>query len=119
MGRFVIMVPDEQGGCPLGEYEADFLPRVGDGIQLWHPEVMEHEDTPFDGIVTSVEWQAMHPTSMSECVPRPKVAGASATVWLAQRAGPVCLFCTCTAEERGEHGAHYGQCDNCGHKTRA
>jgi len=54
MPKFTVMVNDDDEGEDLGEYEADYLPRVGDGFALWHPRVCKDKDAPFLGVVEAV-----------------------------------------------------------------
>lgn len=113
MPSFTIKVPNDDEGEDLGEYEADYLPRVGDPFVLWHPRVCREKDKPFCGVVSGVTHEALHKSH--------PYAGSGnhgvvqTVVWLAEEHAPPTLYCVCSEEERAKFILHMDRCDNCGH----
>jgi hypothetical protein len=113
MASFTIKVPNNDEGEDLGEYESDYLPRVGDPFVLWHPRVCPDRHHPFCGVVSGVTHEA-------HCA-EPRAGGRSlvgVTVWLTEEHAAPTLYCDCTEEERSRHVVVDGKCDNCGHARR-
>jgi hypothetical protein len=115
MPSFVVMVPNGGDGEHLGEYEADYLPRVGDKFLLFHPMLTGSSDEPFEGEVAAVYWQAFFKDHKYATDTAKNVA--EATVWLAEYGGAPKLWCDCTPEERQRWKLdERGLCENCGHE---
>lgn len=113
MPSFTIMVPNNDDGHDLGEYEADYLPRVGDPFSLMHPRLNPKKHHPFVGTVSMVTHEAYAPSIDED---GEKVPGyVNTTVWLIDEAPAPELFCDCTEAERAEHPVVDGKCDNCGY----
>lgn len=113
---YAIKVPNGDEGKDLGEYEADYLPRVGDSFTLWHPRVCAEKDRPFCGVVDAVTHEAFHishPYSSADCE-----SAATTTVWLVEEQAAPTLYCECSEAERAPHGTKDGKCENCGHVAR-
>jgi hypothetical protein len=114
MPSFTVKVPNGDEGEDLGAFESDYLPRVGDSFALFHPRLTGNGNDPFIGVVTAVWWEAFakghkYASDDSKSV-------AEATVWLAEEAGAVTLYCDCSPKEREIFAVDAsGQCDNCGH----
>jgi hypothetical protein len=114
MPRFMIKVPNDDDGEDLGEYEAYYLPRVGDPFTLWHPRVCLKKDAPFCGVVSGVTHEACYkglPYAPDERAPNV----VTTTVWLAEEHAPPTLYCDCSEKERAKFGTENGDCENCGH----
>ena len=113
MPSYTIKVPNNDEGEDLGEYESDYLPRVGDPFTLWHPRLDSAGGrVPFCGIVSAVQHEAHYdPTSAST---------VKTTVWLVEEHAPPKLYCDCFKEVRAQFGVDEdGDCENCGHARRA
>lgn len=115
MPSYTIKVHDDDAdGEDLGEYAADYLPRVGDPFVLWHPRVCADKKSPFCGVVTLVTHEAMH-----EAHPfaRGAVRVVSTVVWLGEEYAAPTLYCDCTEEERQKWSVSVedGKCESCGH----
>lgn len=113
MPSYTIKVPNDDEGEDLGEYESDFLPRVGDPFVLWHPRVNPDEHHPFMGVVSEVVHEATHGRQYDDGLGR-----VSTVVWLAEEHAAPTLYCDCSEEERVSHVVVDGACDNCGHTRR-
>lgn len=116
MPSFIIKVPNNDEGEDLGEYESEYLPRIGDPFVLWHPRVCGKKDQPFCAVVSGVTHEAFdkdHPYSRGV-----RVNVVSTVVWLAEEHAAPQLFCDCTEEQRAKHGVVDGACDNCGHTRK-
>lgn len=113
MPSYTIKVPNNDEGEDLGEYESNYLPRVGDPFVLWHPRVCRGKHEPFCGVVSAVTHEAVHhnldnPTAVDT------------TVWLVEEHSAPTLYCECTEVERVKHGMDAdGSCANCGSTRRA
>jgi hypothetical protein len=110
MPSFTIKVPNNDEGEDLGEYQADYLPRVGDPFLIWHPRVSPRKHDPFCGIVSGV----VHEASFENAV-RGEKRRVMTTVWLAEEHSAPELFCDCTEEERAKYEVIDGTCENCNH----
>jgi len=109
MHTFTVKVPNDDEGEDLGEYESDFLPRVGDAFALWHPRVCKDEYTPFLGIVQSVSFDAY--CGERGAAGDRKVGSVSVTVWLVEDGAPPQRYCDCRPEE--QRPLEGGTCDDC------
>jgi hypothetical protein len=109
MPTFTVKVPNDDEGEDLGEYESDYLPRVGDAFALWHPRVCKDEYTPFLGIVQSVSFDAYCGDRGSAGAR--KVGSVNATVWLVEDGAPPQRYCDCSPEMR--RPLEDGTCDDC------
>jgi hypothetical protein len=121
MPSFTIKVPNDDEGECLGEYAADYLPRVGDPFTLWHPRVCSKKDQPFCGVVSGVTHEAFnkdHPYApLVESGERENEV--TTVVWLAEEHAPPTLYCVCSEEERVMSSrSQGGECANCGHTRR-
>lgn len=113
MPSYTIKVPNNDDGEDLGEYESDYLPRVGDQFTLWHPRVCQGKDHPFCAVVSAVTHEAVH---KSHPFSRGEVRLVDVIVWLAEEGGAPSLYCVCTETERAQHGVDInGVCVNCDH----
>ena len=114
MSSFTIKVPNDDEGEDLGEYESDYLPRVGDPFVLWHPRVCRKKDEPFCGIVYLVMHETVdkkHPYKGSNVV--------ETSVWLMEEHAAPVLYCDCSEEDRVKWGADAdGRCESCGHTRK-
>lgn len=111
---YLIKVPNNDEGKDLGEYQADYLPRVNDPFVLWHRMLSPDKEHPFCGIVQSVTHEAFdkdHPYARGGNTP----GVVTTTVWLAEEMAAPTLYCDCTSQEREQHVVKDGRCDNCGH----
>lgn len=114
MPSFTIKVPNDDNGEDLGEYEADYLPRVGNPFVLYHRRVSPREHEPFCGIVSMVTHQAI-----DKDYDRAPNNSVVTTVWLVEEHAAPVLYCDCSEEERARHGVEDdGLCENCGHVRR-
>ncbi|SRR5579871_1124727 len=113
MPSYTIKVPNNDEGEDLGEYEANFLPRVGDRFTLWHPRVNGGKDgrySPFCGVVSAVDHEANFD---------PEKGDVETTVWLVEEHAAPKLYCNCSEEERSRFGVDEdGDCGSCGHARR-
>jgi len=127
MPKFTVKVNNDDEGEDLGEYEADYLPRVGDDFALWHPRVCEDEDATFLGVVDQVR----HEATAGDKQPNGTydVGVVHTTVWLVEEHAPPVLYCDCTPEERerlakraelgdGQDVDEDGVCGDCRGKRR-
>jgi hypothetical protein len=117
MPSFTIMVPNNDDGHDLGEYESDYLPRVGDPFVLWHRALSPDKEHPFCGVVQSITHEVFdkdHPYARGGNTPNVVVT----TVWLVEEMSAPTLYCDCTSQEREQHGVEDGRCTNCGHVRR-
>lgn len=123
MPSFRIKVPNNDEGEDLGEYVADYLPRVGDRFALHHPLVCAENNVPFIGVVESVEHEAYAYHRGVKPSPEEsedlKDGFVNATVWLVEELTAPTLYCDCSEEERAKHPVVDGACDNCGHARRS
>jgi hypothetical protein len=113
MSSFLIKVPNNDEGEDLGEYQSDYLPRVGDSFAVWHRRLSPKKDTPFLGVVSAVAHEVFdkdHP--YGDLASKNRVV---TTVWLIEEAAAPTIYCDCTEQERTLHGATDGECENCGH----
>lgn len=120
MPSFTIKVPNDDEDEDLGEYVADYLPRVGDPFVLWHPRVCRKGE-PFSGIVSGVTHEAFdvsHPYSnaVGKGGQDPNVVWT--TVWLAEEHAAPTLYCVCSEEERADCGDDGDRCGNCSKSLR-
>lgn len=115
MPSFTIKVPNDDEGENLGEYQSDYLPRVGDPFVLWHPRVCR-KDEPFCGVVSMVTHEASRLEVDEKKITESHV---QTTVWLVEEHAAPTLYCDCSNRERETHGVTDGQCDNCGHARDA
>jgi len=120
MPSFTIKVPNDDEGEDLGEYQADYLPRVGEPFVLWHPRLSsksygpDKKDEPFCAVVSTVTHEAFnknHPYARENVV--------TTTVWLVEEHAAPTLYCDCSGQERDLHGATDGECNNCGHARQS
>ena len=121
MASFRIKVPNDDEGEDLGEYQSDYLPRVGEPFFLWHPRLGfdgSDGDHPFCGIVSEVVHEAQYAANGVERSGHP-VSVVTTTVWLTEEHGAPKLFCDCSEDERKKYDAVDGECQNCGHRRRA
>jgi hypothetical protein len=120
MPSYTIKVPNDDEGEDLGEYEADYLPRVGDPFVLWHPRVCAERDKPFCGVVSAVTHEVIH-SSHPYALEHPRGRrSVVTTVWLAEEHAPPTLYCVCTEEERSKWKVEAdGRCENCGHMRKS
>jgi hypothetical protein len=110
MGTFTVKVPNNNEGENLGEYRADFLPRVGDRFTLWHPRVNPGKHHPFCGVVSAVDHEVQFDADGGS---------VETVVWLVDEAPAPALFCDCTEEERAKWGVGEDRrCESCGHARR-
>jgi|APFre7841882654_1041346.scaffolds.fasta_scaffold240179_1 hypothetical protein len=121
MPSFTIKVPNDDEGEDLGEYESDYLPRVGDPFTLWHPRVSGKPFELFCGIVQQVVHEAYcgeRKTPDGRDDPNgPRGVGRVVTiVWLVEEYASPQRFCDCTPREREMHDVVEGVCENCGGK---
>ena len=119
MPSYTIKVPNDDEGEDLGEYEADYLPRVGDPFVLWHPRINPKEDEPFCGVVSMVTHEATFLSVAAEDGKSTSESYVETTVWLAEEHAPPELFCDCSEKEREGSEVVDGACDNCGHVRRS
>jgi hypothetical protein len=118
MPSYTIKVPNNADGEHLGEYESDYLPRVGDSFVLWHSRLSPDKDKPFCGIVSEVTHEAVakdHPyynTGIGS-------AFVETVVWLAGEHAAPTLYCDCPEEERARYQVVDGECGGCGQARRA
>jgi hypothetical protein len=118
MPSYTIKVLNDDEGEDLGTYEADYLPRVGDPLVLWHHRVCPDKNHPFCAVVSAVTHEAIgagHPYAgtANTCV-------VETVVWLTEEHAPPTLYCDCTEEERASHPVDGdGRCENCGYVRRA
>jgi hypothetical protein len=114
MPSFTIKVPNFDDGEDLGEYEADYLPRVGDPFVLWHPRVCPKKDQAFCGVVSGVTHEAVakgHPYYNAGI----GAAFVETVVWLTEELAAPTLYCDCTEEERARWSVGLdGKCESCG-----
>lgn len=111
MPSFTIKVPNNDEGMDLGEYQADYLPRVGDRFSLMHPIVSPKKDYPFLGVVMAVDHEAVCEEDGNYVV---------TTVWLVEEYAAPTLYCDCSEEEQTQHGVDEGGgCGSCGRARRA
>ena len=104
MPSYTIKVPNDDEGEDLGEYEADYLPRVGDQLVLWHQRVTA---------VTHEAW------SDPPGIKFPGRRRVDTTVWLGEEHAAPTLYCDCSEEQRLKYGVESdGRCANCGHVRR-
>lgn len=114
MPSYTIKVHNNDEGEDLGEYEADYLPRVGDRVALMHPRVCPDRGHPFLGVVTAVDHDAYAGDARSE------KGSVSTTVWLVEEYAAPTLYCDCSEEERKTWSVgEDGRCESCGHVRRA
>lgn len=113
MPSFTIKVPNDDDGHDLGDYESDYLPRVGDPFVLMHPRVNPRKDHPFVGTVSLVTHDAY-------AADGPRERGyVETTVWLTEEAPAPQLYCDCTEAEQVTCGVdERGDCENCGRARR-
>lgn len=122
MPRFFLKVPDNDEGEYLGEYESDYLPRVGEDFAVWHPRLCADPHQPFLGIVREVTHEARYSEGADNF--------AVTTVWLDECFQAPTLYCACAPEELRKFASRAGQtgefavdedgtCKNCGGKARA
>jgi hypothetical protein len=112
MPSFRIMVPNGDEGEDLGEYESDYLPRVGDWLTLSHPRVSGRRGDPFCAVVESVRHEARCGEPGEHGLR--KVGTVTTTVWLVEEQAAPTLYCDCAPEVRERHGATGGVCNSCG-----
>ena len=89
MASFRIKVPNDDEGEDLGEYQSDYLPRVGEPFFLWHPRLGfdgSDGDHPFCGIVSEVVHEAQYAANGVERSGHP-VSVVTTTVWLTEEHG--------------------------------
>jgi len=116
MPSYTIKVPNDDEGEDLGEYEADYLPRVGDPFVLWHPRVNPGEHQPFCGVVSEVTHEASGPLLRTDG----SMLGIVGTVvWLTEEHAAPKLHCDCSEEERARFAVVDGACENCGQARRS
>jgi hypothetical protein len=116
MPSFTIKVPNHDEGEDLGEYESDYLPRVGDRFTLWHRRLSPDKGKPFCGVVEAVMHEATdakHPYWRGG-TGEPRRSSVVTTVWLVEEMGAPTLYCDCSEEQRTKHGVDAGCCKNCG-----
>lgn len=116
MPSFTVKVPNNDDGEYLGEYESEYLPRVGDKFTLWHPRVntgAPNRQSPFLGVVVEVCHEAFAPEG-------PGTTGeVNTTVWVGEEHAAPTLYCDCTAEDRQQWSVgEDGRCESCGHVRR-
>lgn len=110
MPSFTIKVPNNDEGMDLGEYQSDYLPRVGDRFSLMHPIVSPKKDYPFLGVVMAVDHEAVCEEDGNYVV---------TTVWLVEEYAAPTLYCDCSEEEQAQHGVNEsGDCGSCGRVRR-
>jgi len=110
MPSYTIKVPNNDEGEDLGEFHADYLPRVGDRFTLWHPRVNPGKHHPFCGVVSGVDHEAQFDSDGGS---------VETVVWLVDEAPAPELFCDCTEEERAKWSVgEDGRCESCGHTRR-
>jgi len=115
MPSFTIKVPNNDEGEDLGEYESDYLPRVGDPFVLWHPRVCPDKHQPFCGVVSAVTHEA------NAVAPSGRVAAVGTVdniIWIVEEQAAPTLYCDCTEEQRAKHAVVDGKCENCGHTRK-
>jgi hypothetical protein len=112
MPRYTIKVPNNDEGEDLGQYEADYLPRVGDPFVLMHPRVSPKKDYPFCGVVSMVTHEANAVAPSGRVA---EVGTVDTVVWLAEEHASPQLYCDCSEDEQVKHAVVDGACDNCGH----
>jgi hypothetical protein len=114
MPSFLLKVPNNDEGEDLGEYQSDYLPRVGDRFTVWHRRLSPKKDEPFSGVVESVHHEVFdkdHP--YGDLASKNRVV---TTVWLVEEAAAPTLYCVCTEEQRVMSSVSQGgECANCGH----
>jgi hypothetical protein len=105
MPSFILKVHDGDEGEEFGECSSDYLPRVGEPFQLWIKKLQARKDSPFCGLVTAVTHELLD-------------TGVVTTVWLAEEAGAVTMYCDCTeeAQQRWPSPDENGKCVNCGYE---
>jgi hypothetical protein len=114
MPSFLLKVPNNDEGEDLGEYQSDYLPRVGDSFAVWHRRLSPKKDEPFLGVVESVHHEVFdkdHPYARGGNMVNEVVT----TVWLTEEAAAPLFYCDCSPQERELHGVKDGDCENCGH----
>ena len=115
MPRYTIKVPDDDEGHYLGDYDADYLPRVGDPIAIDHPQLNPRPHHPCLGVVSAITHEARSPAPDNE----DRRGTVGTTVWVVEDSPAPQLFCDCTDAERAKYGADRdGDCMNCSHLRR-
>jgi hypothetical protein len=115
-----VVVPDGGAAHSLGSYEADYLPRVGDRVVLWHPRVMPRPGVP---VMSTVE-RVMH-----EMVRTGTAHVILTHVYVTNEERGITVYCTCTEGERRQadsdailHGSRAAaaadMCSACYHARR-
>lgn len=119
MPSYTIKVHNNDECEDLGEYDADYLPRVGEPIVLWHPRVSRDDDHPFLGVVSEVTHEAF----LNVGVVDGKVLNesyAETTVWLTEDHGTPTLYCVCSPKKSSaECEENDGICWDCGGTTKS
>lgn len=125
MPSFIIKVPNDDEGEDLGEYESDYLPRVGEAFTVWHPRLGSLDPhQPFLGVVHAVDHEAhcgdRKTADGREDPNAPRGPGyVTTTVWLVEDAASPPRFCDCSPRERELHGVADGVCECCHGRVRA
>jgi hypothetical protein len=109
---FRIMVYNDDEGEDLGQFEADYLPRVGDDFALWHPRVCKDRDVPFLGVVNQVRHEA-HVGERAWGNDSYGVGSVSTTVWLVEEFSTPTRYCDCSPAEREKWSTVDGLCESC------
>jgi hypothetical protein len=116
MPSYTIKVHNNDEGEDLGTYEANYLPRVGDPLVLWHPRVCPKKDEPFCGIVSGVTHEAFN-NSHPYFDGRDNVVDT--VVWVIEEQAAPTLYCVCSEEQRARWNREAdGRCEGCGHVRR-